>query len=188
METELTPDAEERRRRRVFRTQIGALGAPSRPAPDDEQEYQAAQQRRDALLALPAVAAIRRRLAEATDKERAALRDAYLPHFRTYRTAQSELWHRCVKAYGEHWRDVFAVTEKMRRDDRAALDAAERGPYDWDWAADAAADAVKAALFAELLTVDEARVWSGPWRTVLGDPAAVAEQGGDTFVSGWAAL
>lgn len=157
----------------------------------DDAEYLAAVTRRAAILARPAVAAIVDQARTLDDAQRAALHAAWLPHFRTFRRAQSDLWHRFVKAVGApHWRDTFAAVEEIGRTTRAGLD-----PYEGDaWGAThAVEDAAKTVIVGEVLGLSdsEALVYVGPWLAVFATlPAGAVEHRAhpvtsDPFVSGW---
>lgn len=151
----------------------------------DDAEYLAAVARRAAILARPAVAAIVDQARTLDDAQRAALHAAWIAHFRTFRRAQSDLWHRFVKAAGApHWRDTFAAVEEIGRIVRAGLE-----PYEGDaWGSTVAVeDAAKAVIVGEVLGLSdaEALVYVGPWLAVFGAlPAGTVDAA--PFVSSWA--
>lgn len=129
-----------------------------------DAEYTALRQRVGALAHRPEVAAILDRAARLTGAEQAALDEAWRTNFRLYRTAQGELWHRAVKAYGQNWRDLLAVKYMAGQAERAG-----RGPYEGDWGAHCAAeDKVEALLIAECLQPHEVPILAGPWDQVIG--------------------
>lgn len=129
--------------------------------------YAALKARQEALIAKPSVAAILDRVGRLTADERTRLHEAWIKHYRMYRTHQSDIWHRAWRRYGEHWRDVLAVEEIVRRAEREGL-----GPYEGDvWGAShAASDAARVALLADLIDPSEAHVYTDPWNAVIGDP------------------
>jgi hypothetical protein len=101
---------------------------PLNMTPEEADAFYAATKARQAeLLAKPLVAAILDRVGRLTADERTRLHEAWIKHYRMYRTHQSDLWHRAWRRYGEHWRDVLAVEEIVRRAEREGL-----GPYEGD--------------------------------------------------------
>jgi hypothetical protein len=154
----------------------------------EDERYEAAKARYAALRNRPDVAAVAARLATLTDEERRHLDAAYRHHFRMYRAAQSELTHRCGRAYNERvgskygYRDVLHVAEQVAWVPQPADPSS--------FAHNAAEDYVKALLWGDLLAEHERPIFAGPWLAVIGDEGPRAELPARTeaYVSPWATV
>lgn len=154
----------------------------------EDERYEAAKARYAALLNRPDVAAVAARLATLTDEERRHLDAAYRQHFRLYRSAQSELTHRCGKAYSERAGDKYGYRDVLYVAGQVAW--ATPPPDPSSFAANAAEDYVKVLLWGDLLTENERPIFAGPWAAVIGEdrPRAVLRERAEAYVSPWATV
>lgn len=127
---------------------------------DESNPHDLAHARQSALKRQPAVGKILTRVARMGDTDRTALIDAGLRHRSVYRKDQTNLTERAARAYGEHWRDLFAVWDQVANS--VSLDGSQPS------AGHVVADAVFGELVREHLNDNEYRIFAGPWLDVIG--------------------
>jgi len=115
------------------------------------------QARLTALHNHPQVIAVRTQLNALNPAQMRRLSNAYWKHYQTHRQALTSLVHRVRKAYGEHWRDLLSARNEVWAEANRLCDPDSHG------AAHAASDAVYAAMAGELLSADEAWLFTTPW-------------------------
>jgi hypothetical protein len=154
----------------------------------EDERHEAAKARYAALMNRPDVAAVAARLATLTERERRHLDAAYRHHFRLYRTAQTELTHRCGRAYSEQVGSKYGYRDVLHVARQVAWAPPPSDPSMFDH--NAAEDYVKALLWGDLLTEDERPVFTGPWLAVIGDGGPRAElcERTEAYVSPWATV
>jgi hypothetical protein len=132
-------------------------------ADEADRFYTALQQRITALREHPEV----QRILSAVERaDRATLRRlslAWQEHYQHARNQQTQLWHKFVRSYGEHWRNVSTLGYEVK----AIVRSHPAGEY--TGAMHAAADAVKAVHMAGHLAPVEVEAFTRPWRAVMQD-------------------
>lgn len=138
------------------------LDAPTLPIFDEEEiRWQECQARRDALLAIPAVAAVLAALPHLADQQTERLETVWLANFRIHRIEQLHLSHRLGRIDRQRHYDALTAKEHVWR-------VADQ-LHGQRWAIPCAAqDAAFAAMYRDLLDTDEARLFTKPWDDVIG--------------------
>jgi hypothetical protein len=138
------------------------LDAPVLPLFDeDEVRWQQIRTKHDALMATPGVAAVLAALPDLADAQRRRLSDGWVANYGVHRLDQLQIGHRLSRQNPDRARRLRAVSEHVWK-----VAAGGDGPA-WS-GAHAVADAAYTAACGNLLTEDEARLFSKPWTDVMG--------------------